>query len=107
MCGIIGYTGFRKADNVLIDCLKRLEYRGYDSAGIGVVDKKLQIFKEIGEISKLEKEIAKIQSIPKSDGTRFTFWEALSIINQQKENKHMEVIQRKIKNELSTKTYKN
>lgn len=57
MCGIIGYTGFREANKVLIDCLKRLEYRGYDSAGICVMGKKLQVFKDVGEISKLEKEI--------------------------------------------------
>jgi len=57
VCGIVGYNGFRDANKVLIDCLKRLEYRGYDSAGIGVIGKKLQIFKEVGEISKLEKEI--------------------------------------------------
>ena len=36
MCGIVGYTGFSQAKNVLIDGLKRLEYRGYDSAGIAV-----------------------------------------------------------------------
>jgi len=57
VCGIIGYTGFREANKVLIDCLKRLEYRGYDSAGICVMGKKLQVFKDVGEISKLEKEI--------------------------------------------------
>ncbi|UCF49165.1 MAG: glutamine--fructose-6-phosphate transaminase (isomerizing), partial [Thermoplasmatales archaeon] len=57
MCGIIGYNGFRDANKVLIDGLKRLEYRGYDSAGIGIIGKKLQIFKEVGEISKLETEI--------------------------------------------------
>ena len=47
MCGIIGYIGNRNAGNVLIDCLKRLEYRGYDSAGIGVIDKKINILKEL------------------------------------------------------------
>ena len=36
MCGIVGYTGFSQAKNVLIDGLKRLEYRGYDSAGIAL-----------------------------------------------------------------------
>ena len=54
MWGIIGYNGFREANKVIIDCLKRLEYRGYDSAGIAVIGKKLQVFKEVGEISKLE-----------------------------------------------------
>ena len=57
MCGIIGYNGFRDANKVLIDGLKRLEYRGYDSAGIGVIGEKLQVYKDVGEISKLEKEI--------------------------------------------------
>ena len=61
MCGIIGYTGFREAKNVLIECLKRLDYRGYDSAGIGVIDNKLKVFKEVGEIANLEKEIPQIK----------------------------------------------
>lgn len=57
LCGIIGYNGFRNSNKVIVECLKRLEYRGYDSAGVGILGKKLQIFKEVGEISKLEKEI--------------------------------------------------
>ena len=61
MCGIVGYVGFREANKVLIECLKRLEYRGYDSAGIGIIDKKLRVFKEVGEISNLEKEIPVIK----------------------------------------------
>jgi len=61
LCGIIGYTGFREAKNVLIECLKRLDYRGYDSAGIGVIDNKLKVFKEVGEIANLEKEIPQIK----------------------------------------------
>jgi glucosamine--fructose-6-phosphate aminotransferase (isomerizing) len=38
VCGIIGYNGFRDADNILVESLKRLEYRGYDSAGIAVLE---------------------------------------------------------------------
>jgi len=57
VCGIIGYIGFRNANNVIIECLKRLEYRGYDSAGISVLDKKQQVFKEVGEIKTFEKNL--------------------------------------------------
>jgi len=61
LCGISGYTGFREAKDVIIECLKRLDYRGYDSAGIGILDKKIKIFKDIGEIAHLEGEIPEIQ----------------------------------------------
>lgn len=61
MCGIIGYNGFRDADNVILDGLKKLEYRGYDSAGIAIIDKKQQVYKEIGEIKNLEKKLPKIK----------------------------------------------
>ena len=83
MCGIVGYNGFRKANEVLIDCLKRLEYRGYDSAGIGVIGKKLQIFKDVGEISKLEK---KIPSLEGDIGFSHTRWATQGAVT--KENAH-------------------
>jgi glucosamine--fructose-6-phosphate aminotransferase (isomerizing) len=60
VCGIVGYIGFRNAKKVLVDCLERLEYRGYDSAGIGLIDKKLEVYKEVGEIVNLKKNLPKI-----------------------------------------------
>ena len=57
MCGIIGYNGFRDANKVIIDSLKRLEYRGYDSAGVAVLAKKQQIYKKVGEIKVLKKDL--------------------------------------------------
>ncbi|MED9873833.1 MAG: glutamine--fructose-6-phosphate aminotransferase, partial [Eggerthellaceae bacterium] len=54
MCGIVGYTGSLQAKEVLLEGLKRLEYRGYDSAGIAVFDgDKLNIVKRLGKVSEL------------------------------------------------------
>ncbi|HON77277.1 MAG TPA: glutamine--fructose-6-phosphate transaminase (isomerizing) [Spirochaetota bacterium] len=53
MCGIIGYVGFKNADEVLINGLKRLEYRGYDSAGIAMVDGDLFVEKKKGKVKEL------------------------------------------------------
>ena len=63
MCGIVGYAGRRNAQPILLDCLKRLEYRGYDSAGMAVVGDGLQLFKSKGEIAVLE------ASMPAMKGT--------------------------------------
>ncbi|MBE9511068.1 MAG: glutamine--fructose-6-phosphate transaminase (isomerizing) [Bacteroidetes bacterium] len=57
MCGIIGYIGKKPAYPVLINGLKKLEYRGYDSAGISVVDDKVKTYKCKGKIADLEKHI--------------------------------------------------
>jgi glucosamine--fructose-6-phosphate aminotransferase (isomerizing) len=56
MCGIIGYIGQKEANRILIDGLKRMEYRGYDSAGIAVLDQK-NIFslKCVGKVAELAK----------------------------------------------------
>lgn len=54
MCGIVGFTGSLQAKEVLLEGLKRLEYRGYDSAGIAVFDgEKLNVVKRLGKVSEL------------------------------------------------------
>ncbi len=60
MCGIVGYAGGRDAQPILIDCLKRLEYRGYDSSGIAVVGDGLLVHKSKGEIAALESTMPKM-----------------------------------------------
>jgi glucosamine--fructose-6-phosphate aminotransferase (isomerizing) len=58
MCGIVGYTGKRAATPLVLEGLKRLEYRGYDSAGVAVVhDGRVEIFKAAGKIAMLEREL--------------------------------------------------
>jgi glucosamine--fructose-6-phosphate aminotransferase (isomerizing) len=60
MCGIVGYVGPRKTTKVLLDGLKRLEYRGYDSAGIAVFHEgRIEIRRKVGKLTKLEEVIEK------------------------------------------------
>lgn len=58
MCGIVAYLGPKKAHEVIIKGLKRLEYRGYDSAGIAILNEGLQVYKKQGKVSDLEDFIA-------------------------------------------------
>lgn len=58
MCGIVGYVGHRSACEVVLDGLRRLEYRGYDSAGLAIVDGSLQVERKAGRLANLEKQLA-------------------------------------------------
>jgi glucosamine--fructose-6-phosphate aminotransferase (isomerizing) len=57
MCGIVAYVGPREAQQIIIKGLKRLEYRGYDSAGIALLNKGLNVYKKKGKVSELEEHL--------------------------------------------------
>ena len=74
MCGIVGYYGKKDVSKVLVDGLKKLEYRGYDSAGIALLGDELQIIKSLGKISNLEEKINKTKLIDSHIGIAHTRW---------------------------------
>jgi glutamine---fructose-6-phosphate transaminase (isomerizing) len=57
MCGIVGYTGHREAYPIVITGLKRLEYRGYDSTGVALLNSGLKVYKKKGRVADLEESI--------------------------------------------------
>ena len=76
MCGIIGYTGSRQAAGILIDGLRKMEYRGYDSAGIAVLyNGEIKVEKCSGRLSRLEEKISSEgAALPGSCGIGHTRW---------------------------------
>ncbi|MGI8879523.1 MAG: glutamine--fructose-6-phosphate transaminase (isomerizing) [Jatrophihabitans sp.] len=75
MCGIVGYVGDRSAVEVVVEGLRRLEYRGYDSAGVAIVEagRPLQVVKKAGRIENLDKELAG-QTLVGTTGMGHTRW---------------------------------
>jgi glucosamine--fructose-6-phosphate aminotransferase (isomerizing) len=73
MCGIVGYIGFRDAYPIVIKGLHRLEYRGYDSAGIALSNHSLKLFKKAGKVSDLEAHVEG-EDLSGSAGMGHTRW---------------------------------
>jgi glucosamine--fructose-6-phosphate aminotransferase (isomerizing) len=90
MCGIVGYLGYREAYPIIIEGLKRLEYRGYDSAGIALFDgENLKVSKTKGKVADLEilseKEITKTGNI----GIGHTRWATHGVPNDVNSHPHV------------------
>ncbi|MCF7959021.1 MAG: glutamine--fructose-6-phosphate transaminase (isomerizing) [Phycisphaerae bacterium] len=90
MCGIVAYLGDKQAEDILIEGLKRLEYRGYDSSGVAISDgKKLQVVRSSGRISVLEK-LLDDSSISGTIGIAHTRWATHGAATTRNAHPHMD-----------------
>ena len=93
MCGIVAYVGRKIAQPLLIEGLKRLEYRGYDSAGIAVIDDsgQLHIRRSVGRISVLESALQNGRKFPASHlGMAHTRWATHGVPNEVNAHPHLD-----------------
>ncbi|WP_284650806.1 glutamine--fructose-6-phosphate transaminase (isomerizing) [Flavobacterium terrisoli] len=90
MCGIVGYIGYREAYPIVIKGLKRLEYRGYDSAGIMLCDgKDLKISKTKGKVSDLEEKAKDLAASKATIGIGHTRWATHGVPNDINSHPHV------------------
>ncbi len=89
MCGIVGYIGPKQAFPVLIKGLTRLEYRGYDSAGVALLGDELQVFKKAGKVSVLEEYVAQQGKKPANVGIGHTRWATHGEPNDRNAHPHL------------------
>ncbi|NLI43837.1 MAG: glutamine--fructose-6-phosphate transaminase (isomerizing) [Chloroflexi bacterium] len=89
MCGIVAYIGGQNATPIIVNGLKKLEYRGYDSAGVAVLQNgKIEVRRDAGKIARLEALIAE-QPLSGSIGIGHTRWATHGAPNQQNAHPHL------------------
>ncbi|MFT5682639.1 MAG: glucosamine--fructose-6-phosphate aminotransferase (isomerizing) [Myxococcota bacterium] len=89
MCGIIGYTGSRDVAPLLVQGLRRLEYRGYDSAGIAVVNGgRFEVRKEVGRVADLERKVE--PNLQGSSGIAHTRWATHGGVTKENAHPHLD-----------------
>ncbi len=81
MCGIVGYIGDKQAQPVLLNCLKKLEYRGYDSCGVAIDSGDINVYKDIIRVEKLMEESPRFDGIMGVAHTRWATHGAPSKVN--------------------------
>lgn len=89
MCGIVGYVGHRRALDVLLEGLERLEYRGYDSVGVAVVDHELRLAKTAGRVERL-KSMPSLRLLEGTSGVGHTRWATHGAPNDQNAHPHLD-----------------
>jgi glucosamine--fructose-6-phosphate aminotransferase (isomerizing) len=89
MCGIVGYIGTKEAYPILINGLKRLEYRGYDSAGLAILNGSLNIYKKAGKVADLENYVAE-KNVHGYVGIGHTRWATHGEPNDRNAHPHMD-----------------
>ena len=87
MCGIVGYIGYREAWPIVIKGLRRLEYRGYDSAGVALMNGSLNIYKKVGKVKDLE-EFAAGENLNGTMGMGHTRWATHGIPSDRNSHPH-------------------
>ncbi len=88
MCGIVAYIGKKEAFPILIKGLKRLEYRGYDSAGIALLNGSLHVYKKAGKVSELE-EFTDGEDVSATMGIGHTRWATHGVPNDTNAHPHV------------------
>lgn len=89
MCGIVGYIGSDEASGILIDALKRLEYRGYDSAGLAIWNEgKIEVARKKGKVEELRKEISDKVQFRGSLGLAHTRWATHGVPSERNAHPH-------------------
>ncbi len=112
MCGIVAYIGHKPAKELLVEGLKRMEYRGYDSAGIAVLNGGLRCIRAVGRVAVLEDKLTTVDDLEGTIGIAHTRWATHGEVNEanchpQQDDKHAIAIIHNgtIENYATLKTY--
>ncbi len=88
MCGIVAYIGRRQASDILLEGLKRLEYRGYDSAGVAMMNGKLHVARAVGRVANVEKAIHDRGGFKGTLGIAHTRWATHGGVTERNAHPH-------------------